>query len=188
MLVVASETWNPSPRFTTICVNALGIARELGIFSTEGRPLGNMVVLGALIHVLSLLPISTLETEGMLDYKNVAAVRSGFVNARIIEKDASAPLYPKPTPEKELLPSFSASLTSTRQNLTGTWRVHRPEITDACTACDICAVFCPERVIQNDGETMTIDYAYCKGCMVCQQVCPREKHGAIIRIEEGGRL
>ena len=42
----------------------------------------------------------------------------------------------------------------------------------ACTACAVCALFCPEGAISRNDGSMEIDYLYCKGCGICEVVCP----------------
>ncbi len=65
---------------------------------------------------------------------------------------------------------------SSRKNKTGTWRTFRPEVSDKCTGCGMCAWFCPEHCIevkQKGGKKKaTIDYDYCKGCLICVAECP----------------
>jgi pyruvate ferredoxin oxidoreductase delta subunit len=61
---------------------------------------------------------------------------------------------------------------------TGDWRVTKPVMPsdpDQCSRCCQCWMMCPEGVITLDENLMPhIDYEYCKGCMVCVEVCPRE--------------
>lgn len=57
---------------------------------------------------------------------------------------------------------------------TGEWRTYRPIIDQAkCTKCGQCYLYCPEGVIEFDdkGKIYTIDYDYCKGCMICVKQC-----------------
>lgn len=42
-----------------------------------------------------------------------------------------------------------------------------------CDGCDNCYVFCPDVAISHEGGVYTIDYDYCKGCLICVQECPR---------------
>jgi 2-oxoacid:acceptor oxidoreductase delta subunit (pyruvate/2-ketoisovalerate family) len=42
-----------------------------------------------------------------------------------------------------------------------------------CNECDTCWIYCPEGVISRSNGEYTIDYDYCKGCMLCAAVCPR---------------
>lgn len=55
---------------------------------------------------------------------------------------------------------------------TGTWRVFRPVVDkEKCNNCGLCAVYCPDGVIDNDLE---IDLAFCKGCGICANECPKK--------------
>ena len=42
-----------------------------------------------------------------------------------------------------------------------------------CDGCDNCFVFCPDVAIAREDGVYTIDYDYCKGCLICVQECPR---------------
>jgi formate dehydrogenase beta subunit len=45
-----------------------------------------------------------------------------------------------------------------------------------CTGCDRCYLFCPDTCIRPPGHDQAgyvSDAAYCKGCAVCESVCPR---------------
>ncbi len=42
-----------------------------------------------------------------------------------------------------------------------------------CNECDRCVTYCPEAVLKRVGHEFIFDYAYCKGCGVCQAECPR---------------
>jgi pyruvate ferredoxin oxidoreductase delta subunit len=52
------------------------------------------------------------------------------------------------------------------------WRNSRPVVTDKCTGCSFCVVYCPEGGMSVEGKKAVINYNYCKGCMICMQVCP----------------
>jgi pyruvate ferredoxin oxidoreductase delta subunit len=55
---------------------------------------------------------------------------------------------------------------------TGSWRIFRPRIDkDACNACALCALYCPDAAI---GEDLEIDLEYCKGCGICAHECPKK--------------
>ncbi|HNX22567.1 MAG TPA: 2-oxoacid:acceptor oxidoreductase family protein [Spirochaetota bacterium] len=61
------------------------------------------------------------------------------------------------------------------KNITGSWRVFRPEIKeDICSRCSLCSGYCPDNAIKikEDGYP-EIDYAHCKGCLICSTVCPK---------------
>lgn len=56
---------------------------------------------------------------------------------------------------------------------TGDWRALRPVIDEKkCTKCMICWLFCPDMAIIWDGEKMSVNYDYCKGCSLCAHECP----------------
>ena len=64
---------------------------------------------------------------------------------------------------------------TSRENRTGSWRVNsRPNhLHKTCTACDLCALSCPEGCIYGKGRnTYYSDLTYCKGCGNCADVCP----------------
>jgi pyruvate ferredoxin oxidoreductase gamma subunit len=71
-------------------------------------------------------------------------------------------------------PSIHAGLTSEAVK-TGLWRTMRPVVDYArCNRCWwVCSTFCPDGAIQVDeGNTPQIDYAHCKGCLICVAQCP----------------
>ncbi len=42
-----------------------------------------------------------------------------------------------------------------------------------CDGCDNCYVFCPDVAISREDGVYTIDYDFCKGCLICVRECPR---------------
>ncbi|MDX8549224.1 4Fe-4S binding protein [Methanospirillum sp. J.3.6.1-F.2.7.3] len=55
---------------------------------------------------------------------------------------------------------------------TGTWRVFRPVVDKGiCNSCGMCAMYCPDGVINDDYE---IDLVFCKGCGICAAECPKK--------------
>jgi pyruvate ferredoxin oxidoreductase delta subunit len=55
---------------------------------------------------------------------------------------------------------------------TGNWRTFRPVVQkDVCNSCGICALYCPDGVID---EEYVIDLVYCKGCGICATECPKQ--------------
>lgn len=57
---------------------------------------------------------------------------------------------------------------------TGNWRQFRPVLhPELCTRCWICFVRCPEAAIALDAHDYpVVDYAECKGCLLCVHECP----------------
>jgi len=68
---------------------------------------------------------------------------------------------------------------------TGSWRSKRP-IWDKekCISCLNCWIYCPDSsIIVEGGKMQGINLDYCKGCGICESVCP-EKVFAIKMEEE----
>jgi 2-oxoacid:acceptor oxidoreductase gamma subunit (pyruvate/2-ketoisovalerate family)/2-oxoacid:acceptor oxidoreductase delta subunit (pyruvate/2-ketoisovalerate family) len=159
-------------------VPASRIARRDGILSAEGRPMGNVAVLGACVRLLLPDGLEFLEQAirarmGTLAEPNVLAAREGYRRCTVQHALAGdAPFETPPVPERREWPEFSVSTTDSRGNQTGGWSLDRPVIAAACTACAVCALFCPEGAIRRDDGRMEIDYLHCKGCGICEVVCP----------------
>jgi len=60
------------------------------------------------------------------------------------------------------------------KNKTGGWRSFKPVWNKKkCTQCGLCWVYCPDNSIpQSGGKRLETDLDYCKGCLICVQVCP----------------
>lgn len=64
------------------------------------------------------------------------------------------------------------------KNRTSAWSPTHPKFfIDKCTQCNLCVIQCPEDAFikeKVDGELKItgIDYYFCKGCTICQKVCP----------------
>ncbi|MBE0480055.1 MAG: 4Fe-4S binding protein [Dehalococcoidia bacterium] len=73
---------------------------------------------------------------------------------------------------------------------TGEWRDRRPVIDQSkCTpfrqnkpACFLCWLYCPDAVMTRTIPVQ-VDLEYCKGCGICERVCPV---GAITMVDEKG--
>jgi 2-oxoacid:acceptor oxidoreductase delta subunit (pyruvate/2-ketoisovalerate family) len=64
------------------------------------------------------------------------------------------------------------------KNQTGTWRTFRPVVDDTkCVKCGMCELYCPDRTIRvaevTGKKKIVIDYAHCKGCLICVEMCPQ---------------
>lgn len=74
---------------------------------------------------------------------------------------------------------------TSRTMKTGLWRTERPVIDSSkCRKCWWnCCSYCPDSAMTLSREGFpVIDYAYCKGCLVCAQACPSK---AIAVLPEG---
>ncbi len=159
------------------------IARRNGVLSSEGRTMGNVAVLGACVRLLLPHGLEWLEQAiaarmGALAEANIVAAREGYelcTRQRTLATDtpvAPAPGPERPSARREDRPVFPTSTTDSLLNHTGSWSDERPVLTGECTACALCALFCPEGVISRSNGSMAIDYLYCKGCGICEVVCP----------------
>lgn len=164
-------------------VPASRIARDRGILSLEGRPMGNVAVLGACVRLLLPDGLEFLERAvaarmGAAAELNVAAAKEGYekcAKQRARAGDVSlqlAALAEGPGGEVRVPPLFPASTLDSLGIHTGSWSLDRPVLTEHCTACAVCALFCPEGAIARDDGSVAIDYLYCKGCGICEVVCP----------------
>jgi 2-oxoacid:acceptor oxidoreductase gamma subunit (pyruvate/2-ketoisovalerate family)/2-oxoacid:acceptor oxidoreductase delta subunit (pyruvate/2-ketoisovalerate family) len=168
--------------FDVARVPAARIAQDNGILSAEGRPLGNVAVLGACVKLLAPDALPALERAisarmGGAAEANIAAAREGYGRCtrqhRLAGDRAVAPRPDAGPPRRSPAPQpFAVSTTDSRGNETGTWSLERPVLTDDCTACAVCALFCPEGAIARSGGSMIVDHRYCKGCGICAVVCP----------------
>jgi pyruvate ferredoxin oxidoreductase gamma subunit len=172
-------------------VPASRIARENEVFSSEGRPMGNVALLGACVHLLLPDGLGFLEQAiaarlGAAAEVNLAAARAGYaLCTRQRPLAADVALEPAPNggrAEPRHSPAlFPVSTTDSLAIHTGSWSLDRPVLLPECTSCALCALFCPEGAIVRTDGVVAIDYLYCKGCGICQVVCPVRD---AIRMEE----
>ena len=180
LLVVNRETRLPRRGSLEIArVPASRIAARLGIVSSEGRPMGNIAMVGAILSLVA--PDALARLDGALESRlgvaagpNVLAAREGSERcvrqrARAGDLPFAAPLA---APARPPAPLYAPSTVDSRTRRTGGWALERPLLHDACTACGVCALFCPEGAIARDGGLMVVDLLHCKGCGICEVVCP----------------
>jgi pyruvate ferredoxin oxidoreductase gamma subunit len=175
--------------FSVARVPGSRIARERGVLSAEGRPMGNVAVLGGCAKVLLPGGLAFLEAAiesrmGAVACANVLAARDGHARCRLQRRRAGDAALEPAAPVRDggaRRPLYPVSTTDSLGNHTGSWSLDRPVLTDACNACALCALFCPEGAIARSNGAMSVDYLYCKGCGICEAVCP--VRGAV-RMEE----
>ena len=165
--------------FTVARVPASRIAQAHGILSSEGRPMGNTALLGACVRLLAPDALPALEEAlaarmGSAAETNVRAAREGYARCRrqhTLAGDEPVETAPAPAAVRAR-PVFPVSTTDSRVNHTGAWSLDRPVIRAECTACGVCALFCPEGAVSREGDAMVVDDPDCKGCEICEVVCP----------------
>lgn len=171
-------------------VPASHIARDHGILSAEGRPMGNMALLGACVRLLLPDGLGFLEQAisarmgAATAAKNVVAAREGYercTRQRSLAADAKLEPVTEVAAKIAITPLYQSSTLDSIAIQTGSWSLDRPVLTDHCTGCALCALFCPEGAIDRDDSAIVIDYLHCKGCGICEIVCP--VHDAV-RMEE----
>lgn len=165
--------------FAVARVPASRIARDHGILSVEGRPMGNVATLGACMKLLLPDGLAFLEEAiaarmGASAAANAVAAREGYARCtrqHVLAGDARLDPAPAPLPPPQR-PRFAVSTLDSLRNHTGSWSLERPVLLEACNDCALCALFCPEGAIGRVDGSMAIDYLYCKGCGICEDVCP----------------
>lgn len=182
LIVLNSDSRFPhTGAFQIARVPASRIASDNGILSSEGRPMGNIAVLGACVRLLVPDGLRFLEEAvtsrlGARAAGNLVAAREGYARCTRqhtlagdtpVEVARNGQIAPHRTP-----PLFAVSTTDSRGIQTGSWSLERPVLSSECTACALCALFCPEGAMTREGGAMVIDYLHCKGCGICEVVCP----------------
>ena len=182
LVVLNRETRFPhADSFAVARVPASRIARDHGVLSPEGRPMGNTALLGACVKLL--LPDGLEHLERAIEARlgqgagaqvNVRAAKEGFercTRQHALAGDTPVERANGSAPSRSA-PVFAVSTTDSLSNLTGSWSLERPVLLEACNDCALCALFCPEGAIARVDGSMVVDYLYCKGCGICEAVCP----------------
>lgn len=180
LLVNGKDRVEVERRIRLAYVDADGIAKEFGLTSEEGYHMGNMAMLGAFCRFTGIVTFESLlfairEKMPRLGEENCEVARAGF--SQIVVQGMTSPRSSKLSVRKQKTPfnPISISCEISKGRPTNSWRMADPTFTEKCTACGICALFCPEGVISVlDGRLMAVDLDYCKGCWICVNVCPVE--------------
>jgi pyruvate ferredoxin oxidoreductase gamma subunit len=177
----------------TATVDATSIALDV-----LGSPITNSAILGAFAAATKLVSIESIEEGIRIVFgarigksaaeKNAKAARKAYENT-VVGKSKAVKV---PESKKKWLPGYEelplgiatkprmteAGLVgpgSFVENKTGTWRTFMPELDEEkCNMCLLCWFYCPEGCIKRKDEKLEIVYDYCKGCSVCEEVCPVE--------------
>jgi pyruvate ferredoxin oxidoreductase delta subunit len=145
--------------------------------------MANVAVLGACIRLLHPDGLRYLEEAigarmGAAAERNVIAARDGYdrcTRQRTRPGDpqlAAAIDAARIHGPRSQTPRFPVSTLDSYAIKTGSWSLDRPVLSSACNACALCALFCPEGAILREDGSITIDYVHCKGCGICEEVCP----------------
>jgi pyruvate ferredoxin oxidoreductase gamma subunit len=161
-------------------VPASQIARRNGVLSSEGRPMGNVAMLGGCIRLLlpdalPLLEEAIVARMGGKAKANLVAAREGYARCtrqRSMAGDTIIEHAGATAAAAVGRVRFPVSTTDSLHLHTGSWSEERPVLTEACNSCGLCVVFCPEGVMTRTNGVMAVDELYCKGCGICAQVCP----------------
>ena len=181
-----------------ITLDAETIAEETGC------GFANVPTLGAVAAQVEILTTEAMEgalrqflgtklSNDVID-RNLDALRQGAEWTESLAPDESAAVAVDASvngadgdglpPYQDLLPGAVVTDANRERRETGGWRNERPVFDEAvCVNCLLCWVHCPEPAIITEGRLMTgFELKYCKGCGICEAVCPS---GAISMIKEG---
>ena len=78
---------------------------------------------------------------------------------------------------RELEPGGTVIPADAEQPHTGAWRTGVKPSADLskCVNCLLCWLHCPDSAIMLKETTFVgFDFDYCKGCEICEQICPVE--------------
>ena len=75
---------------------------------------------------------------------------------------------------KELPEGDALAAGTSKEFETGDWRsIKRIFIPEKCINCLQCWMYCPDSaIIVKEGKFVEFDYKYCKGCGICEKICP----------------
>ena len=169
----------PDINLTVAKVDGVEIAIKNNLF-VAGNPVVNIPLIGAFLKIFPHIGIENVENVIVNRFKkshedSIRALHSAYDNAEILKirgverngvgekKKAGEVWIPVSKPGKGA------------GGITGYWRDFRPVIDhDRCTNCLNCWIYCPEGSIKRKKDSVEIDYTFCKGCLVCLEVCHRK--------------
>ncbi|MCD6492534.1 MAG: 2-oxoacid:acceptor oxidoreductase family protein [Archaeoglobaceae archaeon] len=164
-----------------VYVNATDIAMNNNLIAS-GLPIPNIPMLGALLKTN--IPISY---EAMLNAieqyfgekeETFKAFEEGFKKSKLARLKFKKRKIKRDIDIRCELPvSYPCEGVAGRTDL---WRFVKPVIdANKCNKCMNCWLHCPEGVIMESEDAVVINYDYCKGCMICKEVCPRDAITAV---------
>lgn len=187
----------------TATVDATSIALDV-----LGSPITNSAILGAFAFATKLVSIDSIE-EGIkivfgarigvkAGEKNALAARKASEKTTIGQSQGKKPIKTKKKwlPDYKELPLGIATKAqetnegligpgSFVENKTGSWRTFKPILDEEnCNMCLICWFYCPEGCMKREDERLKIIYDYCKGCGICEEVCPKDAIKMVRETEE----
>lgn len=187
----------------TATVDATSIALDV-----LGSPITNSAILGAFAFATKLVSIDSIE-EGIkivfgarigvkAGEKNALAARKAYEKTTIGQSQGKKAIETKKKwlPDYKELPLGIATKAqetnagligpgSFVENKTGTWRTFMPVLDEEnCNMCLICWFYCPEGCMKREDERLKIIYDYCKGCGICEEVCPKNAIKMVRETEE----
>ena len=145
---------------------------------------------GALLGLVAEYEDGTFVMRNQYADKTAKSALEGlhFLTGRYLAEEARIPVHRERRGWEEITPGavIRESFTS-RDTITGLWAKNVAVIDPAkCNICQQCGIWCPEDAIKFNpvtGKMDYVDYDYCKGCGMCDFVCPPDQ-GAISMVEE----
>ncbi len=147
-----------------------------------GKDIPNSAMLGAFSGAAS-LAMEAL-TKGFKEVFAVAAQAEKNIGMAKIAADSintgfsgvETKAKTKKSPETEMKIEIGGTYKadgSSRQNITSSWTTQKAVINqEKCNFCLFCYSLCPEGCILREENGLRIEEDYCKGCGICEKVCP----------------
>lgn len=197
-LLIVNTTKKPGELNLERCVKTATVDATSIALEVLGSAVTNSAILGAFAKATGQLKMESIE-KGIMDIfgarigeknakKNADAAKKSFEKTIMGECRGGKEFHKK----KQWLPGWSEipmgmSLRQTKtdaglvgpgsfvENKTGSWRTFKPVKDDQkCTNCLFCWFYCPDGCIVRKGDSLTINYDFCKGCGICAHECPAE--------------